>query len=229
MGAKTQVARILRKHLCLCREAKKWLDKEASLCYNVIVSGNGHRSDGAHERTAAVNQKVSIRGVAVAAGVSHQMISRVINRTSGVAKKTRRRAWQVIEELNYQPSATSRSLIHQRNSALGVVSVGLKYAGLSRTPDGVIRQAEEMGYTLLLEELPDFHADDIQPLLNSRCARQVDRIIRAAPEYVLEEGHRHITASKLIVRKSPNEPKAQSESVFFRRVERDTMGAIREE
>ena len=129
-----------------------------------------------------MEKKVTIRDVAAAAGVSHQTVSRVINNRPDVAEETRRRVWQVIEELRYQPSAIARSLIQQRSFTLGVVTAGLKYVGPSRTLNGITKQAEEMDYTLLLKELPRFDTNDVQPLLNSLRARQVDGIIWAVPE-----------------------------------------------
>jgi LacI family transcriptional regulator len=129
-----------------------------------------------------VKLRVTIRDVAAAAGVSHQTVSRVINHRPDVADETRQRVWQVIEELNYQPSAIARSLIRQRSYTLGVVTAGLQYVGPSRTLSGITEQAEEMGYTLVLKELPRFDTNDIRPLLNSLVARQVDGIIWAVPE-----------------------------------------------
>jgi LacI family transcriptional regulator len=129
-----------------------------------------------------VRRKVTIRDVAAAAGVSHQTVSRVINHRPDVAEDTRRRVWQVIEELNYQPSDLARSLTRQRSYTLGVVTAGLNYVGPSRTLNGITRQAEEADYTLLLKELPDFQANDVQPILNSLLARQVDGIIWAVSE-----------------------------------------------
>jgi LacI family transcriptional regulator len=123
-----------------------------------------------------------MRDVAAAAGVSHQTVSRVINDQPDVADETRQRVWQVIDELNYQPSAIARSLIRRRTFTLGVVTAGLKYVGPSCTLSGITEQAEDMGYTLVLKELPGFHANDVQPLLNSLVSRQVDGIIWAVPE-----------------------------------------------
>ena len=126
--------------------------------------------------------RVTIRDVAAAAGVSHQTVSRVLNDRPDVAEETRTRIWQIIEELNYQPSAIARSLTQQRSLTLGIVTAGLKYVGPSRTLNGVTKQAEELGYTLLLKELPGFHANDVQPLLNSLLERRVDGILWAVPE-----------------------------------------------
>ena len=127
-------------------------------------------------------RRVTIRDVAAAAGVSHQTVSRVLNDRPDVADETRDRVWRIIEELNYQPSAIARSLIHQRSLTLGIVTAGLKYVGPSRTLNGVTKQTEDLGYTLLLKELPDFLTNDVRPLLNSLLQRRVDGIIWAVPE-----------------------------------------------
>jgi LacI family transcriptional regulator len=127
-------------------------------------------------------KRVTIKEVARQAGVSTQTVSRVINDRPDVAPETRERVSQVIQELEYNPSALARSLIQQRSYALGVVIAGLKYIGPSRTLNGVAAKAEELGYTLLLKELPQFDSNDIRPLLQSLLARQVDGIIWAVPE-----------------------------------------------
>jgi LacI family transcriptional regulator len=128
------------------------------------------------------HNRVTIRDVAAAAGVSHQTVSRVLNNRPDVADETRTRIWQIIEEMNYQPSAIARSLTRQRSLTLGIVTAGLKYVGPSRTLNGIIKQAEAIGYTLLLKELPDIHANNVQPLLNSLRERRVDGILWAVPE-----------------------------------------------
>jgi LacI family transcriptional regulator len=127
-------------------------------------------------------KRITIKQVAQEAQVSTQTVSRVINDRPDVAPETRQRVKQVIERLGYQPSALARSLIHQRSYTLGVVTAGLKFIGPSRTLNGITFQTEEMGYTLLLKELPGFDTNEIEPILNSLIARQVDGIIWAVPE-----------------------------------------------
>ena len=127
-------------------------------------------------------KRPTIHDVALAAGISYQTVSRVINSKPDVSKETRERVWKVINEIGYHPSEVARSLIQQRSYTLGVVTAGLKYIGPSRTLNGITQQAEERGYTLLLKELPRFSANNIKPLLDSLLARQVDGIIWAAPE-----------------------------------------------
>ncbi len=129
-----------------------------------------------------MKKRITIRDVAAAAGVSHQTVSRVLNDRPDVAKETRQHVLQVITELDYQPSAIARSLTQRRTLTLGVVTAGLSYIGPSRTLGGITEQAERMGYALLLKELPRFDMHDLQPLLNSLLARQIDGMIWAVPE-----------------------------------------------
>ncbi len=127
-------------------------------------------------------KRATIKEVARDAGVSTQTVSRVINNRPDVSPETRSRVQQVIEELGYQPSALARSLIQRRSYTLGVVTAGLKYVGPSRTLNGILQKAEQLGYALLLKELPQCDTDNIQPLLQSFYARHVDGILWAVPE-----------------------------------------------
>ena len=128
------------------------------------------------------HKRATIKQVAKASGVSTQTVSRVINDRPDVSPDTRERIQQVIEELNYQPSALARSLIQQRSYTLGVVTAGLKFMGPSRTLNGITNKAEELGYALLLEELLHFNTEDINPRLQNLLARHVDGIVWAVPE-----------------------------------------------
>jgi LacI family transcriptional regulator len=129
-----------------------------------------------------LSRRVTIKQVAKAAGVSTQTVSRVLNERPDVAPETRSRIQQIITSLGYQPSALARSLIQQRSYTLGVVTAGLNYIGPSRVLFGISIQAEQMGYTLILKQMPSFDSLDIEPLLNSLLARQVDGLIWAVPE-----------------------------------------------
>ena len=130
-----------------------------------------------------INQKrVTNKEVALAAGVSTQTVSRVINERPDVAPETRKRVQEVIAELGYRPSAVARSLIQQRSFTLGVVTAGLKYIGPSMILSGITREAEKTGYAVLLMELPKFDTEDVEPIFESLMTRHVDGIIWAVPE-----------------------------------------------
>lgn len=132
-----------------------------------------------------MRQKTSrstIKEVALAAGVSTQTVSRVINQRPDVSPETRKRVQGVIDQLAYRPSAVARSLIRQRSHTLGIVTAGLKYIGPSRILSGIASAVEEAGYSLLLKELPDFDTREIEPIFEAFLSRHVDGIIWAVPE-----------------------------------------------
>jgi LacI family transcriptional regulator len=127
-------------------------------------------------------KRVTIKEVAREAGVSIQTVSRVLNDLPHVAPETRDRVLEIIDRLQYRPSALARSLIQRRSMMLGVVTAGLSYIGPSRTLSGITAQADAMGYDLLLHELPDFETADLAPFLNTMVTRQIDGVIWAVPE-----------------------------------------------
>jgi LacI family transcriptional regulator, galactose operon repressor len=63
----------------------------------------------------------NIGDVARRAGVGRSTVSRVINERSNVDPETRRRVERAIDELDYRPSSTARSLASGRSQTIGVV------------------------------------------------------------------------------------------------------------
>ena len=99
----------------------------------------------------AHKRSVTIREVAKAACVSAQTVSRVLNDRPDVSVDTRQRVREIIAELGYSPNALARSLIQGRSHTIGVVGYGLSYYGPSRVLTGIERQANELGYSLILQ------------------------------------------------------------------------------
>ncbi|GAA0182283.1 LacI family DNA-binding transcriptional regulator [Clostridium sediminicola] len=64
---------------------------------------------------------LTIRDIAKLAGVSKSTVSRVLNNTGYVNVDTRRKIEKVIEENDYTPSATARSLSKQETNVIGVI------------------------------------------------------------------------------------------------------------
>ena len=127
-------------------------------------------------------KRITIKRVAKEAGVSTQTVSRVLNDRPDVAPETRQRVKDVIQRLGYHPSAVARSLIRQRSYTIGVVTAGLNYLGPAQTLNGITQSVEDRGYSLLLKELPNLQAEDMDGVIQSLLARQVDGIIWAIPE-----------------------------------------------
>jgi LacI family transcriptional regulator len=126
--------------------------------------------------------RTTIKDVARKAGVSTQTVSRVINGRPDVAVATRERVTSVVQELGFRPSALARGLIKGRSFTLGVVTAGSKDVGPLLTLGGIISEAQEHGYALLLEELPGFTATEVEPIIDILVSHQVDGILWTIPE-----------------------------------------------
>jgi LacI family transcriptional regulator len=124
----------------------------------------------------------TIKDVAKAAGVSPMTVSRVLNDRPDVSPKTRKRIKQVIQELGYAPSEIARSLSHGRSNTFGVVSAALEFYGPSRTLVGIEKQANELGFSLMVRLLHNPLESRGERAVNELIANQVAGIIWAVAE-----------------------------------------------
>jgi LacI family transcriptional regulator len=124
---------------------------------------------------------VTLNDVARQAGVSIKTVSRVVNNQGEVSKETRQRVLLAIQDLGYQPNIFARGLVSQRSYTLAIVSWGLDRYSPSQFVMGVEREADNLGYSLLLTLMRRSRLENIDAFLNSLLARQVDGIIWQAP------------------------------------------------
>ncbi len=125
---------------------------------------------------------VTIKDVAKEAGVSPMTVSRVLNDRPDVSPKTRKRVQKIIKQLGYAPSEIARSLSHGRSNTLGVVSSGLELYGPSRTLVGIEKQADELGFSLMVRLLHNPLASRGERALNELISNHVAGIIWAVAE-----------------------------------------------
>jgi transcriptional regulator with XRE-family HTH domain len=69
------------------------------------------------------SHRLTLRDIAKRAGVSYQTVSRVVNESPYVAKKTRARVLKAIAELGYRPNLAARRLATRRSSVIGMVGL----------------------------------------------------------------------------------------------------------
>lgn len=68
----------------------------------------------------------TVLDVAKQANVSIVTVSRLLNHPQKVSKKTADKIFQVMEDLNYQPSQIARSLVNKRTNTIGVIMPDIK-------------------------------------------------------------------------------------------------------
>jgi LacI family transcriptional regulator len=125
---------------------------------------------------------VTLKDVARHAGVSAKTVSRVVNNQGEISATTRTRVQNAIQELGYRPNILARSLVNRRSNMLAVVASGIEYFGPSRAILGIEQQADEFGYTVSLNLLPNAAEANTQAVLDELVARRVDGIVWAVPE-----------------------------------------------
>lgn len=130
------------------------------------------------------SQRVTIRDVAQAAGVSVATVSLALADNPSVATKTKERVRAIAERLNYRPSAVGRALQSQRSNAIGLV---IPHSGqhvfshlyFMEMLSGVSEVLAASQMSLVLSMAPS-DADGESAYLNVLRSQQVDGIIVAS-------------------------------------------------
>lgn len=95
-------------------------------------------------------QEANIYEIAKEAGVSIATVSRVMNHSTSVSEKSRKRVMDAVKLLNYVPNSTARSLSTSQSMSIGVVVPDIDNPFFSKILQGVTLLAEEHGYQVLL-------------------------------------------------------------------------------
>ena len=121
---------------------------------NLLVSGRGCEMGepmaGCHDQ-----RPVSMAEVALAAGVSQQTVSRVVNGRPNVSEKTRKRVLAAIRDLGFRPNFAGKSLRSGRYNSLGLCLYNVDQFGNLATIKGILSAASDMGYAVTTVEMDD--------------------------------------------------------------------------
>lgn len=93
---------------------------------------------------------VTVREVALEAGVSTATVSRVLNGNAKVAPELKQIVQAAAQKLNYTPHAAARALASQRFTTVGAIVPTLEEPSFSTGVAALQRRLNERGYTLLL-------------------------------------------------------------------------------
>lgn len=123
-----------------------------------------------------MKERITIREVAAAAGVSHQTVSRVINNRSAISPTTRQRVLDAIEKLNFRPSRTARNLATQRTMTVGLLVPNIANPYFAEVAHGAQEVARASHFSVFLGNT-DWDPAAEQQLLHSLASYPVDGII----------------------------------------------------
>jgi DNA-binding LacI/PurR family transcriptional regulator len=135
----------------------------------------------AHGGTGGTGRAPSMQDVAELAGVSHQTVSRVINRQTNVRSQTRARVLAAMQQLGYRPNTAARALVTGRSRTLGVVTLDTTLFGPASTLHAVERAAREAGYFVSIASLRSIARASLHDALNRLADQAVEGVIVIAP------------------------------------------------
>jgi DNA-binding LacI/PurR family transcriptional regulator len=121
---------------------------------------------------------VTLKDVALRAGVSRSAVSRAFTEGASVSAKTRAKVVRAAEELGYHPNVLASSLTTGRTKLIGLVSSNFHNPIFLEVFDKFTRNLQERGFRPLLVNL----TDDTEPTEAVRMLRQysVDGVIVAS-------------------------------------------------
>jgi len=123
--------------------------------------------------------QITIRDVAIQAGVSHQTVSRVINNSEQVTPSTRKRVEDAIKKLGYRPNVIARSMAQGHTHTLGCISPNLTNYIFSSIIENAQAEARRLGFFILTGFASS--ADDVPLLLDEMLNRRVDGLLVLNP------------------------------------------------
>ncbi len=94
--------------------------------------------------------RISIKDIAKAAGVSHSTVSRALGDSPLVNAETKARIQKLAQQMGYSPDARARRLVTGRTDTLGVVVTTIADPFVAEVVQGIESTAHTHGYTVIL-------------------------------------------------------------------------------
>ncbi len=110
----------------------------------------------------------TLHDVARLAGVSIKTVSNVMNDYEHVSAATRSKVLAAVQELDYRPNLSARSLRSGRSGVIGLAVPELSLAYFAQLADEVIRAAAAVGLNVIIEQTGGNRERELQMLRNPR-------------------------------------------------------------
>ncbi|HEU0297473.1 MAG TPA: LacI family DNA-binding transcriptional regulator [Anaerolineales bacterium] len=121
-------------------------------------------------------KSITIKELAVRAGVSHSTVSRALNNHPAIARETIERIQQLARELNYVPSHFARSLKTNRSHMLGVIVHRIADPFYSEVLGGIQSVAHQFQYSMFVSASEN-DMERQAGLIRGMFGRQADALI----------------------------------------------------
>lgn len=138
--------------------------------------------------------KVTIKDVALHAGVGLGTVSRAINGAPGISIKTKKKIFESIQQLGYIPDQTAQSMRSNKYKSIAFF-IDISNVSFTQIAKGIQNQLEDSGYTLSLCDIGQNNVvDKIASFLSGR---NFDGIILSVPREDDEELQKLLAGVKI--------------------------------
>ena len=100
--------------------------------------------------TYPVHRPTSIKDIARMANVSFSTVSRVLQNSPLISRRTAEKIQRIARESGYRASAVARGLVTQRTKTIGVVVTSIADPFVSEVVDGIEECCNDHGYSVFL-------------------------------------------------------------------------------
>lgn len=137
-------------------------------------------------------RRPSIADVATYAGVSHQTVSRVLNKHPSVRDVTRSRVLAAIDQLGYRPNSAARALASGRSKTLGVVTLDSNLYGPVCTLRAIQDGAQSYGYFVSAVTVHALDRQSLREALRHLGGQSVEGMVVITPYVSAREALAHV-------------------------------------
>ena len=125
--------------------------------------------------------RITIHDVSKAAGVSIKTVSRVLNSEPNVRSETRARVLKLVEELNYHPSLSARSLAGRSSNLIGLIYQNPSANYVVDLQHGALERCHTRGYRLLVHPCEGTDMSSVRDLAGLVLESHLDGVVLAPP------------------------------------------------
>lgn len=93
---------------------------------------------------------ITIKDVALKAGVSIATVSRVLNNRGSLSEKTKTKVFQAMKELDYQPNEVARTLSKQSSKIIGLIIPSMTHPFYATLSSSIEHYGFQKGYKLMI-------------------------------------------------------------------------------
>ncbi len=120
---------------------------------------------------------VTLKDIAIRAGVTSATVSMVINNKPNISETTRKKVLKIAKELNYYPNVIARGLATKKSNSIGVIVPNLASSFVVRVLQGIKSTNRDIDYTVQLFDTVGQRERESQLFQRLARERRIDGVI----------------------------------------------------